>query len=89
MIRQRAPQAKDFVNRRYKQKGVVDEAERSRNQNKSRVRAKVEHAFAVLKLKFGFTKVRYRGLAKNQHRLMVACSLVNLFMARRHLMAVA
>jgi hypothetical protein len=28
------------------------------------VRAKVEHVFAVVKRQWGFTKVRYRGLAK-------------------------
>jgi hypothetical protein len=33
-----------------------------------------------------FVKVRYRGLAKNAHRLVVTCALVNLFMARRHLL---
>jgi IS5 family transposase len=30
-------------------------------------------------------KVRYRGLNKNLHRLVVTCALANLFMARRHL----
>src|SRR5262249_57441597 len=33
-----------------------------------------------------FVKVRYRGLAKNGHRLVVTCALANLFMARRHLL---
>jgi len=42
--------------------------------------------FAVLKLKFGFVKVRYRGLAKNANRLFVTCALVNLFLVRRKLM---
>jgi transposase, IS5 family len=35
---------------------------------------------------FGFAKVRYRGLKKNTHRLLVTCALPNLFMARRHLL---
>jgi hypothetical protein len=30
-----------------------------------------------MKLKFGFVKVRYRGLKKNAHRLFVTCALVN------------
>jgi IS5 family transposase len=50
------------------------------------IRAKVEHVFAVIKQKFGFTKVRYKGLAKNTHRLFVTCALANLYMARRHLL---
>ena len=85
MIRQQAPAAKDFVNRRYRHRGVVDEAERAKNRTKSKVRAKVEHAIGVIKRIFGFTKVRYRGLKKNAHRLLVTCALANLFMARRHL----
>ena len=35
---------------------------------------------------FGFAKVRYRGLKKNAHRLIVTSALANLFMARRHLL---
>jgi IS5 family transposase len=35
---------------------------------------------------FGFAKVRYRGLNKNKHRLLVTCALANLFIARRHLL---
>jgi IS5 family transposase len=86
VIRQHAPSAKDFTNRRYRHRGVVDETERAKNRTKSRVRAKVEHAFGVIKRVFGFAKVRYRGLEKNAQRLFVTCALANLFMARRHLM---
>src|SRR5690606_15094907 len=71
-IRKAAPRAKDFTNQRYRHKGVVDEAERTKNRTKSQVRAKVEHPFLVLKRVFGFSKVRYRGLAKNANRLFVA-----------------
>ena len=46
----------------------------------------MEHVFAVMKLKFGFVKVRYRGLAKNANRLFVTCALVNLFLARKRLL---
>jgi len=55
-----------------------------KNRTKSKIRARVEHVFAVMKLKFGFTKVRYRGLAKNIHRLKVTAALTNLFLARKH-----
>ena len=83
--RQYAPNARDFTNRRYRHRGVVDEIERARNRTKSRVRAKVEHPFGVIKRVFGFAKVRYRGLEKNAHRLFVTCALANLFMVRRQL----
>ncbi len=86
VIKAHAPNAKDFTNRRYRHRGVVDAAERAKNRTKSKVRAKVEHAFGVIKRVFGFTMVRYRGLDKNAHRLFVTCALANLFMARRHLL---
>jgi hypothetical protein len=46
--------------------------------------AKVEHAIGVIKRVFSFAKVRYSWLNKNAHRLIVACALANLFIARRH-----
>jgi IS5 family transposase len=49
----------------------------------------VEHVFQVLKLKFGFVKVRYRGLAKNANRLFATCALANLFMVRKKLLRLA
>ena len=86
VIRQHAPKAQDFINRRYRHRGVVDEVERAKNRTKSKVRARVEHSIGVIKRVFGFAKVRYRGLKKNAHRLPVTCTLANLFMARRHLL---
>jgi IS5 family transposase len=82
-----APNAKDFTNQRYRYKDQVDEVERRKNRMKSKVRSKVEHVFGVMKLKFGFVKVRYRGLAKNAHRLFVTSALVNLFRTRQRLLA--
>jgi len=61
-------------------------ASRATNRWKSRIRARVEHPIGVIKRVFGFTKVCYRGLAKNRHRLVIACALANLFMARRRLL---
>jgi hypothetical protein len=55
-------------------------------QLKASVRAKVEHPFRVVKRQFGFTKVRYRGLAKKTARLHTLFALSNLWMARRHLL---
>jgi transposase, IS5 family len=86
VIHQCAPLAQDCTHRRYRYKNFIDEVERAKNRNKSSVRSKVEHVFAVMKLKFGFVKVRYRGLKKNANRLFTTCALVNLFMARRKLL---
>jgi transposase, IS5 family len=89
VIHEHTPRAQDFVNRRYRHRGVVDEVERAKNQTSSKVRAKVEHPIGIIKRVFGFTKVRYRGLRKNTHRLLVTCALANLFMVRRHLLRCA
>jgi transposase, IS5 family len=85
-IRKKAPKARDFTNQRYRFGKRIDEEEQARNRTKSRVRSKVEHAFWIIKGIFKFTKVRYRGLAKNLHRLQVTCALANLYMVRRRLL---
>ena len=54
-------------------------------QLKASVRAKVQHPFRVIKCQFGFTKVRYKGLAKNTAQLMTLFALSNVWMAPRHL----
>ena len=88
-IHQCAPQARDFTQRRCRLRGLVDRREQEKNRLKSKVRAKVEHVIGVIKCVFGFTKVRYRGLAKNTHRLVVTCALTNLFLVRRQLLSSA
>jgi IS5 family transposase len=86
LLKQHAPHAKDFTQKRGRGYRYLSAIERAKNRSKSRVRAKVEHAFGVIKRIFGFTKVRYRGLAKNAHRLFVTAALANLYMARRYLL---
>src|SRR5262249_15793427 len=85
LIREHAPHARDFTNHRGRRHDKGDEAERRRNRNKSKVRARVEHVFAVVKRLWGFTKVRYRGLEKNAHRSFVALGLANLYLSRARL----
>jgi IS5 family transposase len=89
VIHECAPRAQDCTHRRYRYKNWTDEVERAKNRTKSTVRSKVEHVFGVMKLKFGFVKVRYRGLAKNANRLFATCALVNLFMVRKKLLGLA
>ena len=86
VIHARAPRAQDFTNRRYRGRGWVNEEEKAKNRTKSQVRAKVEHTIGVIKRIFGFQKVRYRGLAKNLHRLEVTAALANLYTVRRRLL---
>ena len=54
--------------------------ERYIDNRKSSVRSKVEYAFHIIKNRFGFTKVRYRGIAKNYHKLNVLFATANLLM---------
>jgi len=86
VIHAAAPRARDCTNRRYRFNGRIDEVEQAKNRNKSRVRAKVEHVFGVMKNIFGFRKTRYRGLAKNLNRLEVTAALTNLYLVRRRLL---
>ena len=48
---------------------------------KASVRAKVEHPFLYIKRIFGYSKTRYRGLAKNHNRLALMRGFVNLLRA--------
>lgn len=80
-----APRAKDFTQAKGSRHKPLSNTDKSRNRTKSKVRAKVEHVFGAMKRIFGFTKVRYRGLAKNAHALFVLCALTNLYLARRRL----
>ena len=85
-MRAAAPRARDFTNQRYRWGSRVDEQIKATNRTKSQVRAKVEHTIGVIKRIFGFQKVRYRGPAKNLHRLEVTAALANLYTVRRRLL---
>ncbi|MEQ7388291.1 IS5 family transposase [Xanthomonas campestris] len=71
---------------------IGNKRERAREQRwehfKASVRAKVEHPFRVIKRQFGYTKVRYRGLAKNAAQVLTLFALSNLWMKRKQLMPV-
>jgi transposase, IS5 family len=87
VIQRHAPNAKSFIQTKAHRHRPLSEEERARNRTKSKVRAKVEHAFLVIKRIFGWAKVRYRGLAKNTHWLQISCGLANLYVARQRLLA--
>jgi len=87
VIQRHAPNAKSFIQTKAHRHRPLSEEERAHNRTKSKVRAKVEHAFLVIKRIFGWAKVRYRGLAKNTHWLQISCGLANLYGSRRRLLA--
>jgi IS5 family transposase len=59
---------------------------RSINRARSRTRACCEHPFRVVKQLWGFTKTRYRGIAKNLARAQTMFALANLYAVRRRLL---
>ena len=69
-----------------KKRGKVKEVKNTRDRRqherwescKASMRAKVEHPFRVIKRQFGYTKVRYRGLAKNSAQALTLFALSNL-----------
>jgi IS5 family transposase len=63
--------------------GALKEATITLERLKATIRARVEHPLRVLKCQLGFTKVRYRGLAKNTAQLQTLFALVNLSLASR------
>lgn len=73
------------VNRRAAPHRPLSERWRQINRARSRVRARGEHAFHVVKRLWGFSKVRYRGLAKNTTRVFTAFALANLYLVRYQL----
>jgi IS5 family transposase len=74
------------INRRGNHGHRLSRNERRLNRLRSATRARGEHAFHVVKCLWGFTKVRYRGLAKNTARVFAAFALANLYLLRRRLL---
>ncbi len=74
------------VNRRPPGRSPRPERWRRINRTRSRIRARCEHPFHVVKRLWGFTKVRYRGLAKNLTRAYAMFALANLYHVRRKLL---
>jgi len=80
------------INRRPSQ--IAKKSTRSQGQlkrrehEKSSVRAKVEHVFAVVKSQLRYRKTRYRGLRKQTAKLNMMFALANLILADRPCLAV-
>jgi len=74
------------VKRRGTRATPLSDHQQAINCLRSKARARGEHAFHVVKRLWGFTKVRYRGLAKNTARLFTAFALANLYLLRRRLL---
>lgn len=75
----RARGVKDRIQHRpNKHHPVLPHWRKKRNQLIGRIRGRVETIFAVLKRNYGYVRVRYLGLAKNQNHLYLLCMALNL-----------
>jgi IS5 family transposase len=74
------------ANKRGTKTKPLTKREKATNRTQSRVRANGEHTFQVVKCQWDFTKVRYRGLAKNLVRVYAVFGLANLYRLRRRLL---
>lgn len=61
---------------------------KKKEHQKSSVRCKVEHVFAVVKRLFGYWKTRYRGLRKQTAKNYIMFALANLYLADRKSLSV-
>jgi transposase, IS5 family len=82
VIEETAPRAQDLTLLRASVGHPLSELDELTNHIRSKTRAKVEHAFLIIKRIFGFAKTSYRGLAKNANRLFTAAAMANLYMVR-------
>ena len=73
------------VNRRGTRGRPLSEHWKKINRSRSKVRALGETPFLITK-RWGFKKVRYRGLAKNRARAFTTYALANLYLVRHRLM---
>jgi transposase, IS5 family len=74
------------VQRRGRRQAPLKARDRQWNRRQSKVRARVEHIFHVIKRLWGHHKVRYRGLAKNEAHCFSLLALANLYLVRRDLL---
>ena len=93
VIRNQAGQKIKYkINRRpsqSKRRSVRSQGQiRRREHEKSSVRAKVEHIFAIVKGLFHYRKTRYRGLRKQAAKLNMMFALANLYQADKRCLSV-
>ena len=86
-IAKKAPGALDLTQTRGTKNRKLTEEEKETNRLLSKTRSRGEHIFLIAKRIFGFSKVRYKGLAKNTNFVFVLFALSNLYMVRRGLLA--
>jgi IS5 family transposase len=70
LIRSKAPQAADWTNQRVRKGSAMEDLERLVNRIKSKVRARVEHVFAVVKRPVGLRQSALPWLGQERHAIL-------------------
>lgn len=73
------------VKRKANRGQQLTEEDKEYNHRQGKVRAKVEHAFLVVKNIFQHRKLRYKGLKKNSAQVFSLFTLANIYLVRREL----
>lgn len=73
------------VKRKASRGKQLTEEDKEYNRRQGKIRAKVEHAFLIVKHIWQYRKVRYKGLYKNAVQLYSVFTLANLYMVRHEL----
>ena len=81
----KAPSALDLAQTRGTKNKKLTEEDTETNRLFSKTRSRGEYIFLIAKRIFGFSKVRYKGLAKNTNFAFVLFALFNVCMVRRGL----
>ena len=71
--------------RAFKRSKTVDALIYKLEKIKASILAKVKHPFRVIKCRFGYCKIRYRGLVKNTAQLITLFAHSNLSMVRKRI----
>lgn len=67
-----------IMHRSHKHQNELPYWQKVRNRLISPIRANVERLFGTMKRSYGYTRVRYRGIARNQAHLYLLCTAINL-----------
>ncbi len=72
-----------IMHRSHKNQPALPHWQQRRNRLIAPIRANVERLFGTLKRSYGYRRVRYRGIAKNQSHLHLLCIAINLRRAEK------
>lgn len=72
-----------IMHRSHKNQPALPHWQQQRNRLIAPIRSNVERLFGLIKRSYGYRRVRYRGIEKNQSHLFVLCIAVNLRRAER------